>query len=244
MSPLRARLRPAARVARRAVLPIVYRGDAVECPICEGRFRSFVDFRGRPNARCPRCLLLERHRVIWLYLRERTPLWTERVSVLHVAPERPYRDRLKALSNVEYICGDLQPRHHDELRIDVTDLPFDDASFDLVLCNHVLEHVPDDTQAMRELQRVLKRGGRAIMQHPVDYNRPHTFEDPTVTNERDRERLFGQEDHARVYGRDIDERLAAAGLQVRRVDFVGEVGAQTVRRYGLLSRPIHDCIKL
>jgi SAM-dependent methyltransferase len=196
-----------------------------------------------PNARCPRCNQLERHRAVWLYLRDRTALLTEELSVLHVAPERPFRDRLSVLPNLRYICGDLNPKDAGERRLDVTELPFDNEYFDLVLCNHVLEHVPDDRVAMRELFRVLAYGGRAIMQHSVDYTRAVTFEDDSVTSPPDRKRVFGQHDHVRIYGRDIDDRLEAAGFEVQRTDYARQMSVALAARYGLVSQPIHDCRK-
>lgn len=170
--------------------------------------------RGRPNAKCPGCGSLERHRALWLYLRDRTTLLSGSADVLHMAPEPAIERALRAMRNVRYTAADLEPAHRGILRADITALPFADSCFDLILCNHVLEHVPDDRAAMSELHRVLRPQGTAIIQNPVDDTRAATYEDPAVVTPADRRREFGQRDHVRVYGRDFRDRLVAAGFDI------------------------------
>jgi SAM-dependent methyltransferase len=222
-------------VVHRAGRPLRERrfaGTGVECPVCGGEFRSFEPYHGRAGARCPRCLSLERHRLLWLYLEHETNFLTEPAACLHVAPEPALRERLRELPRLDYVSVDLNPGWPADLVADVTDLPFDAASFDLVICNHVLEHVSDDACALAEVHRVLRPGGRALMLHPIEDERPATFEDPAATSGRERRRLFGQRDHVRIYGGDFYERLARAGFEVDRVRYAEALSDDEIRRYG------------
>lgn len=230
----------AKRTLKTTALPLLHAGNQVECPVCQGRFARFA---GRY---CPRCQSPERQRFLWMYL-EHTGILDPELAVLHIAPEAAYRERLR--HRPVYVAGDLNPEGlGDGLRkLDVTDLPFPDGTFDRAIVNHVFEHVPDDRKAMSELHRVLKPGGRLIAQHPVKPERVITDEDPSVTDERERIRRFGQRDHVRAYGQDIDDRLRGAGFKVRRGGL--RVAAQAASLYGLERRRmlawqvIHDCSK-
>lgn len=188
-------------------------GDAVWCPVCERGFRSFVPFHGREAAACPGCRSLERHRLMWLFFQRGTDLLTAQTKVLHVAPERHLQDRLRSMPTIDYLSGDLLGRDA-KVKIDVTAIDLPDESFDVVLCSHVLEHVTDDSAAMRELLRVTRPGGWAVLDAPVDENRAQTYEDWAVTDPRGREAHFGQRDHVRVYGRNYPDLLRAAGWEV------------------------------
>ncbi|MFO7166542.1 MAG: methyltransferase domain-containing protein [Chloroflexota bacterium] len=224
----------------------LYAGDQVMCPCCKGQFRAFLPAgrNGRlPNSRCPGCGSLKRHRLQWLYFQERTNLFVDNLRVLHIAPEYALQKRLRALPNLEYISGDLDSPLA-QIKLDVARMQFADDTFDVILCNHVLEHVPDDCRAMRELCRVLKPGGWAIIQSPVDMRRATTFEDWSVTSPKERERLFGQDDHVRVYGRDYKDRLEAAGFTVTLDDFAQTCSEETARRYGIRrDEIIYRCTK-
>jgi SAM-dependent methyltransferase len=190
------------------------------------------DHRNRRGVRCPRCGSLERHRILWLFLQRETNLLSEPLAVLHVAPEKVLADRLCGRRNLSYVSGDVNPAHAMEV-MDITAIPRPDSTFDVVLCNHVLEHVPDDIAAVTELHRVLKRGGVAYMQHPIDYNRRTTYEDPAITAPADRLREFGQEDHVRWYGTDHIDRLRAGGFEVTFRRYVDELGDSDVGRFVL-----------
>ncbi|MGQ9586560.1 MAG: class I SAM-dependent methyltransferase [Anaerolineae bacterium] len=220
-------------------------GFAVRCPCCGGRFRTFLStgVMARPNARCPRCNSVERHRLLWLYLQERTDFFSAKRRVLHVAPEPFLQDRFQALPNLKYVSLDLEAPWA-MLRADVTEMPCRDEAFDVILCYHVLEHVPQDRKAMGELFRVLRPGGWAILQVPLDPARETTFEDPAVCTPEARKRVFGQSDHVRIYGRDYKERLEGAGFQVRVDDYVRTLEPAVVRRYGLaVDQDIYFCVK-
>jgi SAM-dependent methyltransferase len=208
---------PAKRVLKRLdwLLPwaVVLRGDRVSCPCCGGRFRRFRRFRGRGDARCPGCGSLERHRALWLFLERSSEIHSGDLRVLHLAPEPALERRLKALPNLRYLGADLHPARG-QLRADVTDLPFPDASFDMILCSHLLEHVPNDRKAMSELFRVLAPAGQAILQHPIDPRRDVSAQDPSIASRRARRRAYRQRDHVRIYGRDFGDRLQRAGFEV------------------------------
>jgi hypothetical protein len=232
---------PRIKSAIRALLPtrvlagiraFAHRGDAVRCPCCDGSFDAFIRHRGRPHAKCPRCGALERHRLLWLYLTERTSLLSSRSSLLHFAPEPAFARRLKRDPGLRYVTADIDsPLAMD--KVDIMDMPYADGSFDAVLCNHVLEHVDDDRLAMREIRRVLRPGGWAILMSPIDARRATTLEDPGITTPAARHRAFGQSDHLRLYGRDFATRVAEAGFAVRTDRYVEQLDPALVSRCGL-----------
>lgn len=208
-----------------------YRGHRVECPICAGHFRKFLaaGVNKRPNARCPRCGALERHRLFWLYAQN---LLTGPLKILHIAPEYFLQKSLRKLPNMDYLSADLKSPLA-MAKFDVTAIPLENEIFDVVLCSHVLEHVPDDRQAMREIFRVLKPGGWAYLQSPVDKSRAVTLEDATITTSAERRRVFGQADHVRVYGRDYVERLVEVGFSVKIEAYARTFSVEQITRYGL-----------
>jgi|GEM_PF-91207 len=218
----------------RAIRTPLYRGNRVACPCCGGRFRKLITHRGVADARCPRCGSMERHRLLWLYLQQRTDLHTRRHRVLHLAPETAIQRLLKRLPNIDYVSADLASPLAD-VHCDVQSLPFEDASFDVVICNHVLEHIPDDRRAMAELARVTARGGFAVLMCPVARDRATTLEDPSVTTPQDALRVYSQEDHVRLYGADYRDRLEAAGFAITIDRFLDELDDEVIERYKLRS---------
>ena len=227
----------------RAMAPLFYAGNAVEDPIDGRSYRTFLPYgygnRQRPNVLAPGTLSLERHRLLWLYLRDQTRFFSAPYKVLHVAPEQCFLGRFKAMPNLNITTADMESPIAD-VKLDVQAMPFEDHTFDVVLCNHVLEHVPDDLKAMREIYRVLKPGGWAIMQVPQEWERPTTFEDPSITDRAERERIFGQYDHVRVYGADYPNRLKEAGFRVETFMAAEHYGADLVERYRLpLGEPLY-----
>ncbi|MGL5080475.1 MAG: class I SAM-dependent methyltransferase [Microcoleaceae cyanobacterium] len=220
-------------------------GNSVICPCCEGQFNQFLPagVDGRINSECPRCVSRERHRLIWLYLQNRTNFFRDRLKVLHIAPELLFQKKFSQMSNLDYVSADLESPLA-MVKMDITQIPDGDNTFDVILCNHVLEHIPDDHKAMQELHRVLKPRGWAILQVPIDLNRTTTFEDPTVTSPEERERLFGQKDHLRWYGQDYQDKLTAAGFIVKVDDYVKTLDAETIQKYGLRTdHDIYFCTK-
>ncbi|GHE64709.1 SAM-dependent methyltransferase [Roseivirga thermotolerans] len=222
------------------------RGNNVECPICEIKYRKFLPYgrlNPRPNALCPDSLSLERHRLMWLYLKERTSFFNAPHKLLHIAPELCFIDRFKSMENLEYTTADLESPLAD-VKMDVHDIPFEDNTFDVVFCNHVMEHVEDDIKAMSEIHRVLKKGGWAIIQSPQDYSRSTTLEDPNITDPKEREKVYWQADHVRLYGLDYGQRLQKAGFTVKEDRFVMELPNEMVRRYALPANEIiYFCAK-
>lgn len=189
-----------------------------------------------------RCGALERHRFAWLYFRRCTDLWDGRPKrFLHVAPEWPFQAPLREALGEGYVTADLMDPRVD-LRLDLSDTALPDASFDAVYCSHVLEHIPDDRAAMREVHRILRPGGWAIFLVPVG-DAP-TDEDPSISDPDERRRRFGQEDHVRLYGADFAERLEEAGFEVRAVRPLDAFTADEVGEAGLFDPwPLFHCMK-
>jgi len=222
-----------------------YRGNRFICPCCGGHFRKFLPsgIKPRPNAQCPRCGSLERHRLLWIYLKERTNFFKDNLKVLDIAPMKFFQEKCKTLPNIDYISADISSPIA-MIQMDITNINLPDEQFDCIICYHVLEHIPDDEKAMRELFRVLKQGGFAILQFPVDYNREKTFEDPNIVLPEERERVFGQNDHVRIYGKDYKDRLERAGFTVKPDNYAKELGDNTIKKYGLIKDEIiYFCIK-
>jgi SAM-dependent methyltransferase len=186
----------------------------------------------RENALCPGCLSLERHRLLWLFLKNRTGFFKDAIKVLHIAPEQCFYDRFKKMKNLVYTTADLESPLAD-VKLDVQKMPFADDVFDVVICNHVLEHVPDDRKALLEIFRVLKRGGFAIMQVPTVYSEEKTIEDPEVTDPAERQRLFRQKDHFRLYGKDYLERVMSAGFVIGEENYLNILTPQEKDKYCL-----------
>lgn len=228
------------------VMSLFMRGNAVECPICEISYRKFLPYgrlKPRENALCPDSLSLERHRLMWLYLKESTDFFTENLKLLHIAPELCFIKKFKSMPNIDYTTADLESPLAD-VKMDVHEIPFDDNTFNVVFCNHVMEHVEDDIKAMSEIHRVLKPGGWAIIQSPQDYSRAETLEDPSITDPKERERVYWQDDHVRLFGLDYGKRLEKAGFKVTEDRFVMEMDPAKVKRYALPAQEIiYFCAK-
>jgi len=172
---------------------------------------------------------MERHRLLQLFYRNETNLYRDRLRVLHLAPESCFQKQFEQQGNLDYVSADLRsPRV--TVKTDITDMVFEDKSFDVVLCSHVLEHIPDDRKAMAELFRVLKPEGWAVLQVPIDTGRAVTYEDESITSPEERQRAFGLFDHVRVYGRDYKDRLEAAGFVVRVIPYAEHLSEEDVRR--------------
>lgn len=237
--------RASAGLAYFRLTSVRYRGDKMICPCCGGHFRTFLpsSLAKRPNSMCPRCLSLERHRLYWVYLERQTNFFTAPLKVLHFAPELCFYNTFRKLPNLDYVPADIQSPLAMET-IDITRIPYPDKTFDVVLCSHVLEHVPEDRKAMRELFRVLKPGGWGIIQTPIDTSRATTLEDPTITTPEEKQRVYGHDDHVRLYGRDYKDRLEAAGFQVTLDNFTSTLDTETIERYGLpADEPLYVCTR-
>jgi len=224
------------------VLPLVavfLKGKKYHCPVCGHEYRKMLPYgrKARANALCPNCLSLERHRLLWLYLDQKTTFLKQPAAVLHIAPEVCFKNRFKKVHGQGYITGDIESPLAD-VKMDVHNIPFEDNRFDNVFCNHVMEHVESDLKAMQEIYRVLKPGGWAIIQSPQDMSRETTFEDPTITDPKAREEAYWQSDHVRLYGRDYGQRLRQAGFEVTEDNFVQTLTPEEQQRYSLPTEEI------
>lgn len=198
------------------IFDIIFKGNRYQDPINQKKYRNFLPYgygKGRKNALSPGTLSLERHRLMWLYLKNHTTFFTENLKVLHLAPEQCFHSIFKKMKNLSYTTADLYSPIVD-VKADILSLPFEDNSFDVLFCNHVLEHIEDDKKAMNEIFRVLKPKGWAILQVPIQLNREKTYEDFSITSPEERKKHFGQYDHVRWYGKDYYERLETIGFQV------------------------------
>ena len=212
------------------------RGNSHTDPIDNRSFRKFLPYgyeNQRENVLSPSTLSLERHRLLWLYLKNETDFFTTKKKVLHMAPEQCFVNRFKDLGH-EYITADLNSPIAD-IRANITDLPFEENTFDIIFCNHVLEHIQDDTKAMKELYRVMKKGGMGVFQIPQDLNRETTFEDNSITDKKERAKIFGQYDHVRIYGLDYFTKLRSIGFKVEEVNYSQKISSELSRRYRLME---------
>jgi SAM-dependent methyltransferase len=225
------------KTIRNKFLHFALRGNNVECPCCGSTYITFLPagVLKRANAKCLKCGSLERHRTLWLYLREETNVFSAKNKILHIAPENQLYKRFTRLSNIEYYPIDINPEQYGPKtkNMDITALDYPDNFFDVVICNHVLEHVPDDKKAMSEMFRVLKKGGWALLNVPLNNKMDKTFEDDSITDRKKREEIFGQVDHVRVYGNDYKDRLKNAGFHVEVIDYVSKFDHNQQFRFGL-----------
>lgn len=219
----------------RPILAFLLRGNKYHDPIDGKSYRKFLPYgyeTVRENVLSPGTLSLERHRLLWLFLKNETSFFTDNLKVLHFAPEQAFYKRFRKLKNLEYITTDLNSPIAD-VKADICDLPFKNDEFDFIICNHVLEHIPDDTKAMQELYRILKPGGTAVLQVPYQQDRKNTFEDDSIIDPKERALIFGQYDHVRVYGMDYFDKLRSIGFKVEAVDYTMQLSKEEISTYRL-----------
>jgi predicted SAM-dependent methyltransferase len=248
----------------RPILAFLLKGSRFTDPIDGKSFRMFLPYgygNQRNNVLSPSTLSLERHRLLWLYLQNETDFFqpeldsyfpvtqnkriklrkdaetSSALKVLHFAPEQEFYKRFKKQTNIEYTTTDLLSPLAD-VKADICNLPFEDNAYDIIFCNHVLEHIPDDTKAMQELFRVLKPGGMGIFQIPQDLSRVSTFTDDTIVDQKERAKIFGQYDHVRVYGRDYFDKLRSIGFKVIEEDYTQKIAPELVEKYCLAKGEI------
>lgn len=234
-----------------AVRATFFIGSKYICPCCGWHLRAFTwggtSLKIRPLGYCPRCNSKARQRRLWLFLEENTNLFTDRLRLLQIAPNYCFSRSFLRMTNLEYIHIDYTERRYENLRPqspkqDITALQFDSNSIDAIICQHVLEHIHEDRKVMNELFRVLKPGGWAVISSPIKWNQK-TYEDPTITNPDERQRVFGERNHVRFYGYDLKDRLEEAGFKVQ-VDIGKDVNQITREKFGLLEdEDIFYCTK-
>jgi len=219
----------------RPIIAFFLHGKKYTDPIDGKSYRKFLPYgyeNVRENVLAPGTLSLERHRLFWLYITQNTSFFTKHQKVLHFAPEQAFLKRFRKLDNLDYTTTDLNSPIAD-VKADICNLPFEDNTYSFIICNHVLEHIPDDTKAMQEIYRVLAPGGTAILQVPYDANSTETFEDDSITDPKERAKIFGQYDHVRVYGMDYFETLESIGFQVEAIDLTAELSEEKINKYRL-----------
>ena len=219
------------------ILRIIFRGKKYTDPIDDSNYSKFLSYgykTVRKNALCPGTLSLERHRLLWLYLDKETNFLSSNLKVLHVAPEQVFYKKFKKLKNWEYFTFDLNSPIAD-IKGDLISTNFKDESFDLIICNHVLEHIEDDKSALNEMYRILKYNGISILQVPINVERENTFEDLSIKSKIQREKYFGQYDHVREYGLDFKDRVEQAGFKVEMINYSKKISQDLVIKYGLMK---------
>jgi SAM-dependent methyltransferase len=211
-----------------------YQGNAVKCNCCENEFSMFLAYGNekRENAACPKCNALERNRVLWMYLEKELTIRHKNWRVLHFAPERTLEKKLKSLSNLTYFGVDINPQLAD-YQVDIIDIPYKENTFDLIICSHVLGHVPDEAKAIQELKRVLAPSGLAIILTVININNKDTYENPNVKTPLERLAHYGEDDLLRLHGMDFGQRLANQGFQVERLDYRLTFSEADQQRFGL-----------
>jgi predicted SAM-dependent methyltransferase len=226
----------------RPILALLLKGNKFTDPIDGKSFSMFLPYgygNQRNNVLSPSTLSLERHRLLWLFLQNETDFFTSvtKKKVLHFAPEQAFYKLFRNQKNIDYTTTDLLSPLAD-VKADICHLPFQDNFYDIILCNHVLEHIPDDTKAMQELYRVLKPGGMAILQIPQDVLRATTFSDDSIVDQKERSKIFGQYDHVRIYGRDYFDKLRSIGFQVIEENYTAKISSDLVEKYCLAKGEI------
>jgi len=224
----------------RPFLILWYKGNRYVDPIDGKKFRKFLPYgykKQRKNVLSPSTFSLERHRLLWLYLKNETNFFITPKKILHFAPEQAFYRRFKKQKNLNYLTTDLHSPLA-EIKADICNLPFQDNQFDVILCNHVLEHIADDIKAMRELYRILKPKGMAILQVPQNLSIEKTFEDNTITDPKERAKIFGQYDHLRIYGRDYFDKLRDVGFVVIEESYTKKISPEDIDKYRLTKGEI------
>ena len=222
------------------IIRLYLSGNRYTDPIDGRSFRSFIPYgynNVRKNALSPSTYSLERHRMLWLYLKNETDIFTKKIRLLHFAPEPAFHKIFKNCNNISYDTIDLNSPLA-EIKADICNLPIENETYDYILCNHVLEHIDDDIKAMRELYRVLKKGGIGIFQIPIDVKRKNTFEDPSITSPKQRNKIFGQYDHVRIYGMDYFDRLKSVGFSVNQIYYGEKLSEEEIFKYCLSKNEI------
>ena len=227
------------------IIRLYLSGNRYTDPIDGRSFRGFIPYgynNVRKNALSPSTYSLERHRMLWLYLKNETDIFTKKIRLLHFAPEPAFHKIFKNCNNISYDTIDLNSPLA-EIKADICDLPIENDTYDYILCNHVLEHIDDDIKAMRELYRVLKKGGIGIFQIPIDIERKNTFEDPSITSPKQRNKIFGQYDHVRIYGMDYFDRLKSVGFSVNQIYYGEKLSEEEIFKYCLSKNEIIPVFK-
>jgi SAM-dependent methyltransferase len=239
---------------------IVYSGSKYQCPYCGFKANDFLKIglpykaiienkiigAGVRNGGCVNCDSVDRDRLLYAYFKHEIDVLKDlpEYSILHLAPEWRLSEEFLKYNYKQYICTDKfmtgykYPAH--TVDMDIMNITFPNDTFDLVICNHVLEHIPNDIGAMKELFRVLKPNGIAVLQVPISAILKDSYENPSVTTDKEREEHYGQYDHVRIYGQDYVTRLESVGFKVTRLNIT-----EKYKKYGLIpEEDLFICTKL
>ncbi len=211
-------------------------GEAVECPICGGKFKAFMPFRYRQNAYCPDCKSLERHRYIYLNLRDKLGFYeAPRKRVLHFAPDICLIPSIKANPYIDYVTADYMTSFTSSITVQpdyvmsIDDIKFDDNAFDVIIAVGILVMVPDDAKAIREVYRTLKPGGYAVFHDPINLGQEKSFSDTNLTQDQ-KQKLYHGHDQRWYYGADYADRLRAQGFVVENDSYAQQIDG---KRFGI-----------
>jgi SAM-dependent methyltransferase len=221
---------------------LLYRGEIFYCPICNSNLKKFIPiyFKSGVDNSCPRCGSLSRTRSLYNYISEKIPL--NQHSILDFSPHRSIYNNLSKTKR-NYIANDFDNQFHADTHHDITDLPFEKESFDLIICFHVLEHIPNDDKAIANLHKVLKKNGNLLIQVPLKEG--ETDEDLSITDPKLRENRFGQSDHVRIYGKnDLRNKIEKKGFRVNIIDYSEKLTTDQINYFGInKGELIFHCIK-
>ena len=224
---------------------IFFKGTKFTDPINNKSYSYFFPYgynKQRKNALCPGTFSLERHRLLWLYLKKETDFFNSNNKILHFAPEQCFHKFFKSFFK-NYTTTDLNSPIVD-IKADICNLPFNDNIYDYILCNHVLEHIYDDEKAMKEIFRVLNKNGIAILQVPIDIKSNLTQDGRDIDDKEVRSKLFGQYDHLRMYGLDYFKKLKKVGFNVKNIEYLSKLSKDEVEKFSLTNAgTIPVCIK-
>ena len=211
--------------------------NSVFCPIANKEFKTFI--KSGNDYITPSNGAKSRQRTVWLYLTKELNILTEPLKILHIAPELSYFEILKKQKNIEYFAGDKMVAGYSNQKgvdnVDLTGLNYENDFFDVIICNHVLEHIPDDKKAISEMFRALKKGGKAVVTVPMDENLEKTNENPNITSPADRKKHFGQWDHLRMYSTDIKQRFENEGFNTELIKYADNFSANEFQKMRLCS---------
>ncbi|MFT3980373.1 MAG: methyltransferase domain-containing protein [Ferruginibacter sp.] len=239
---------PVLNKLRLAGLRLKYAGNKVHCVCCGSNFSRFAPFGNehRQNAWCTKCQSLERDRLLWMYFDKKTNLYTDNLKLLHIAPEIVFFNKFKTQKNLDYQPVDIFPHLYPKgtTYLNILDHQLPDNSYDVIICNHVFQYIEDDKTAMRNILKLLKPGGWAILQVPINTKGTTTFEDSSITDPKEREKVFGLDEHVRYYSYDYADRLRAIGFHVTVDDYTTSFTDEEIFRYGFFKGDaIYYCTK-
>lgn len=213
---------------------VSYRGNQVKCNCCNKEFREFGSYGDREvkrvNAVCPWCSSLERTRVLWWYL-SGSNLLNNQNKILHIAPERAIEKKLQKNNSIEYLSADLNPNLA-MVKMDITNIQYNDDSFDLILCSHVISVVKQDKKALTEFLRVLKKDGVLILQEHIYTQYKETFEVFSADSDAERYKLYGAPYLQRCYGHDFENRLKDLGFKVKVINPAENLSPSEIHKFG------------